>query len=99
MINATSYDLVPLKHCEAKIEIFIAFCHAVYDHCAPVTTLGAWARASKALHGTLRGMAQCPGFAVGGYHHTWIERAVRLYRSAGDLQVGHMSLRILLEYQ
>ena len=86
LISATYYRLMSFVHCKTKIDNFIEFCHSVYAHTARVTTLRAWTRQSEALSHALHDMDAIPGITVGGYHHTWIERAVRLYRKAAEGQ-------------
>ena len=101
MISATYYRFMSFVHCKTKIENFIEFCHCVYTHAAPVTTLHAWTRQSEALSHTLLDMDAIPGITVGGYHHSWIERAVRLYRRAAEgrqapLTLEHIATLLLL---
>ena len=95
VIGHTEFKLIAHEHCEINIRKFIAFCDVVYEHTlAPSTTLRAWRRSSIAIATKLKDI-NAPGFNQGGYHHTWLERSLHIYRLAAMGKVRTHNLKPL----
>ena len=80
-IGQTRYVVNAFGQCQANIASFIALCTSLYNHTGPVNTLQAWCSDSDHCSKSLIPL-RVIGFVSGGYHATWLERAMRTYRMA-----------------
>ena len=82
-IGGQKYALQPRSQGTlSKLARFIAFSRAVDKAGVPLDVAG-WKRQASSIAQEVKA-ANAPGFAVGGYHHLWLERLTRKVNSHID---------------